>query len=87
MQLTQKLGDVGKKVHSGRSRNDQVLLDIKLFIREEIEKLADEISELFDILIEQSNTYKDYLMPGYTHLQRARDHRHRFLTVISLNDP
>ncbi|MDR0546638.1 MAG: argininosuccinate lyase [Dysgonamonadaceae bacterium] len=69
--LTRKLGDIGKKIHSGRSRNDQVLLDLKLFTRDAIQKLTDEISELIDILIAQSNRYKDVLLPGYTHLQIA----------------
>lgn len=71
LMLTRKLGDVGKKIHSGRSRNDQVLVDLKLFTRAEIEKTVDSVSELFNILIEQSNKYKDILLPGYTHLQIA----------------
>ncbi len=71
LMLTQKLGDVGKKIHSGRSRNDQVLVDLKLFTRAEIEKTVESITALFDILIEQSNKYRDVLMPGYTHLQIA----------------
>lgn len=71
LMLTQKLGDVGKKIHSGRSRNDQVLVDLKLFTRAEIEKTVESITTLFDILIEQSNKYRDVLMPGYTHLQIA----------------
>jgi argininosuccinate lyase len=69
--LTKKLGDVGKKIHSGRSRNDQVLLDIKLFLRHEIQSLAEEIQKLFDLLILKSEEHKDKLMPGYTHLQLA----------------
>jgi argininosuccinate lyase len=69
--LTTKLGDIGKKIHSGRSRNDQVLLDLKLFARAEIQKTVAVIDELFEVLIEQSNTYKDILLPGYTHLQVA----------------
>jgi argininosuccinate lyase len=69
--LTRKLGDTGKKIHSGRSRNDQVLLDLKLFTREAIEAVVCKISELIDTLIAQSNRYKDVLMPGYTHLQIA----------------
>lgn len=69
--LTRKLGDLGKKIHSGRSRNDQVLLDMKLFIREQIRLIADAVMDLFHVLIEQSNTYKDVLLPGYTHLQIA----------------
>jgi len=71
MLLTRKLGDVGKKIHSGRSRNDQVLLDLKLFTRAEIEKTVSVVSHLFDVLISQSNRYKDVLLPGYTHLQVA----------------
>lgn len=71
LMLTQKLGDVGKKIHSGRSRNDQVLVDLKLFTRAEIEKTVESITALFDILIEQSNKYRNVLMPGYTHLQIA----------------
>ena len=69
--LTRKLGDLGKKIHSGRSRNDQVLLDMKLFIREQIHLVADAVMDLFHVLIEQSNKYKDVLLPGYTHLQIA----------------
>lgn len=71
LMLTQKLGDVGKKIHSARSRNDQVLLDLKLFLRSEIEKLVDTTKEFFDLLIRQSEKYKDDLLPGYTHLQLA----------------
>jgi len=71
MLLTGKLGDVGKKIHSGRSRNDQVLLDLKLFTRAEIEKTVSAVTGLFDVLISQSNRYKDVLLPGYTHLQVA----------------
>lgn len=71
LMLTRKLGDVGKKIHSGRSRNDQVLVDLKLFTRAEIEKIVESVSELFNVLIEQSNRYKNVLMPGYTHLQVA----------------
>ncbi|MDD5183959.1 MAG: lyase family protein, partial [Paludibacter sp.] len=69
--LTRKLGDVGKKIHSGRSRNDQVLVDLKLFARAEIEKTVTAVSGLFDVLISQSNRYKEVLLPGYTHLQVA----------------
>lgn len=71
LMLTRKLGDMGKKIHSGRSRNDQVLLDMKLFMREQIHLLADSVKQLFDILIEQSERYKNVLLPGYTHLQIA----------------
>lgn len=69
--LTRRLGDVGKKIHSGRSRNDQVLLDLKLFSRAEIERTVQAVCRLFHTLIEQSNRYKDVLLPGYTHLQIA----------------
>lgn len=69
--LTQKLGDAGKKIHSARSRNDQVLVDIKLFLRSEIESVVHAVKELFDLLQVQSETYKDDLLPGYTHLQLA----------------
>ena len=71
MLLTRKLGDMGKKIHSGRSRNDQVLVDLKLFTRHELKEIADEVKSLFDELIAKSNQYKDVLMPGYTHLQIA----------------
>ena len=69
--LTQKLGDTGKKIHSARSRNDQVLVDIKLFLRNEIEELVKAIQSLFELLQTQSEKYKDHLLPGYTHLQLA----------------
>ena len=69
--LTAKLGDVGKKIHSGRSRNDQVLLDLKLFARAELAKTVDAVDELFEVLISQSDKYKNVLLPGYTHLQVA----------------
>jgi len=69
--LTKKLGDVGKKIHSGRSRNDQVLVDIKLFVRHQLEELVDEIKSLFDLLIKLSDQHKEKLLPGYTHLQLA----------------
>ncbi|NDV46508.1 argininosuccinate lyase [Paludibacter sp. 221] len=71
LMLTRKLGDVGKKIHSGRSRNDQVLLDLKLFSRGEIEKTVQAVVELLSTLISQSDRYKGVLMPGYTHLQVA----------------
>lgn len=71
LMLTRRLGDIGKKIHSGRSRNDQVLVDLKLFIRSEIEAVAHAVERLFRTLIAQSNRYKDVLMPGYTHLQVA----------------
>ena len=69
--LTRRLGDVGKKIHSGRSRNDQVLIDLKLFMRHEIKKVVAEVNRLFDMLQRQSEQYRDVLMPGYTHLQVA----------------
>ncbi len=71
LMLTQKLGDVGKKIHSARSRNDQVLVDLKLFLRSEIEKLVLSTKALFDLLIQQSEKHKDDLLPGYSHLQLA----------------
>ena len=71
MLLTSKLGDIGKKIHSGRSRNDQVLVDLKLFIRDQIKEIAGLVKNLFDELITQSERYKNVLMPGYTHLQVA----------------
>lgn len=69
--LTDRLGDLGKKIHSGRSRNDQVLVDLKLFYRDELLRLADAVNTLFGRLLQLSETYRDYLMPGYTHLQLA----------------
>ena len=71
LMLTRKLGDIGKKIHSGRSRNDQVLVDLKLFTREQLKQVAEAVETLFRVLIAQSNKYKDILMPGYTHLQIA----------------
>ncbi len=71
LMLTQQLGDVGKKIHSARSRNDQVLVDLKLFLRAEIEKTVINTKSFFDLLIAQSEKYKDDLLPGYTHLQLA----------------
>ena len=71
MLLTRKLGDMGKKIHSGRSRNDQVLVDLKLFTRHQLKDIADEVKSLFDELIGKSEQYKNVLMPGYTHLQVA----------------
>lgn len=71
LMLTERLGDVGKKVHSGRSRNDQVLVDLKLFMRHEIKEISEGAEVLFDRLIELSDQYKDVLMPGYTHMQVA----------------
>ena len=71
LMLTRKLGDVGKKIHSGRSRNDQVLVDLKLFMRDELRDVARHAKQLFDRLIALSEEHKDTLMPGYTHLQIA----------------
>ena len=71
LMLTRKLGDTGRKIHSGRSRNDQVLLDIKLFIRDELKEVVLEVNVLFEQFIALSNAHKDALIPGYTHLQVA----------------
>jgi argininosuccinate lyase len=69
--LTERLGDIGKKIHSARSRNDQVLVDIKLFLRNEIEELVHAVQPFFQLLLQQSEKYKNHLFPGYTHLQLA----------------
>ena len=69
--LTQRIGEAGKKIHSGRSRNDQVAVDLKLYLRAEILNIKVEVKRLFDLLIAQSEKYKDKLLPGYTHLQIA----------------
>lgn len=71
LMLTRRLGDMGKKIHSGRSRNDQVLLDLKLFTRAKIQQIVKSAESLFQVLLEQSDRYKRVLMPGYTHLQIA----------------
>ena len=71
LMLTRKLGDLGKKVHTGRSRNDQVLVDLKLFSRAELEKTVSKVQKLFEVLQAKSEEYKDVLIPGYTHLQVA----------------
>ena len=71
LMLTRRLGDIGKKIHSGRSRNDQVLVDLKLFIRKQLRFMAEDVRTLFAELQRQSERYKDVLMPGYTHLQVA----------------
>ena len=71
LMLTRKLGDIGKKIHSGRSRNDQVLLDLKLFTRHELQEICEAVIALFDALQKQSEKHKEVLMPGYTHLQVA----------------
>jgi argininosuccinate lyase len=69
--LTERIGEVGKMIHSGRSRNDQVAVDIKLYLREELNTIKKETLDLFNCLIKQSNSFKDYLIPGYTHMQIA----------------
>ena len=71
LMLTQRIGEAGKKIHSGRSRNDQVAVDIKLYLRSEILKIKEEAKQFFDLLISQSEKFKDKLLPGYTHLQIA----------------
>ncbi|MDY5999422.1 MAG: argininosuccinate lyase [Candidatus Limisoma sp.] len=71
LMLTRKLGDMGKKIHSGRSRNDQVLVDLKLFMRSEIEMVCHAVEKLFSTLVAQSDRYHNCLIPGYTHLQVA----------------
>ncbi|MEO1053808.1 MAG: argininosuccinate lyase [Bacteroidota bacterium] len=71
LMLTRKLGDVGKKIHSGRSRNDQVMVDLKLYIRNELKEITDLCVKLFETLQSLSNTHKDVLLPGYTHTQIA----------------
>lgn len=71
LMLTRRLGDVGKKVHTGRSRNDQVLVDLKLYARAEIRKTVEKVQALFEVLQRKSEQYKDVLLPGYTHLQVA----------------
>ena len=71
LMLTRRLGDMGKKIHSGRSRNDQVLVDLKLFTRHALRQTVEQVKVLFDELIQKSEQYKDVLMPGYTHLQIA----------------
>lgn len=70
-QVEMLLGDVGKKLHSGRSRNDQVLVDLRLFTRAKLQEIVEEVKNLFDALIAQSERYKHVLLPGYTHLQIA----------------
>ena len=69
--LTKRIGEAGKKIHSGRSRNDQVAVDIKLFLRASLQEIRKDVLDLFDLLIQQSEKYKDVLLPGYTHLQIA----------------
>lgn len=71
LMLTDRLGDLGKKIHSGRSRNDQVLVDLKLFIRARIEGLVGAVTTLFDALMDAADRYRDIIIPGYTHLQVA----------------
>jgi argininosuccinate lyase len=69
--LTQRIAETGKKIHSGRSRNDQVAVDIKLFLRAQLQEVKSAVAELFQLLIQQSETHKDKLLPGYTHFQIA----------------
>ncbi|WP_114783067.1 argininosuccinate lyase [Botryobacter ruber] len=71
LELTRRVGDAGKKIHSGRSRNDQVLLDLKLFFRHQLQQTVEQVQLLFQTLLEQSEKHKDKLLPGYTHLQVA----------------
>ena len=71
MMLTRELGDLGKKIHTGRSRNDQVMVDIKLFLRDEIKKVVGETRNLAKVLLRQAEVYSDVMMPGYTHMQVA----------------
>ena len=72
--LTAKLGDIGKKIHSGRSRNDQVLVDLKLFFRDELRRIADGVERLFNRLQSLSEEHRDKLMPGYPQLQLSLIH-------------
>jgi argininosuccinate lyase len=69
--LIERIGDIGKKIHSGRSRNDQVAVDIKLYLRAQVQDVKEEVKRLFDLLVGQSEKFKDKLLPGYTHLQIA----------------
>jgi len=71
MVLTARLGDIGKKIHTGRSRNDQVMVDVKLFLRDEIKEVAEKAQRLAEVLLRQARNYKNVLMPGYTHMQVA----------------
>jgi len=71
IRLTETLGDVGKKIHTGRSRNDQVLVALKLFLKDELENITLKVKEFFDLLIQKSETTKNILMPGFTHMQVA----------------
>ena len=70
--LTERLGDVGKKLHTARSRNDQVALDIRMYLRQEIDEITDLVKQLITAVTDKAETYKDAIMPGYTHLQRAQ---------------
>jgi argininosuccinate lyase len=69
--LSKRIGEAGKKIHSGRSRNDQVAVDIKLYLKAEVLNIKDEVKQVFDLLVEQSEKFKNKLFPGYTHLQIA----------------
>ena len=70
--LTQRIGDLGKKLHTARSRNDQVALDFRMYLRDEIDEISDLIRRLISVVTDQAETYADAIMPGYTHLQRAQ---------------
>ncbi|MBE6712544.1 MAG: argininosuccinate lyase [Ruminococcaceae bacterium] len=71
-ELTQRLGDLGKKLHTARSRNDQVALDIRMYLRDEINSFEDKVNALIAVICEKAEEYRDYILPGYTHLQRAQ---------------
>ena len=71
LDLTKKRGDIGKKIHSGRSRNDQVLVDVKLYLRYELQEIVTDVNNFFNLLLAQSDKFKEHLLPGYTHLQLA----------------
>ena len=71
-ELTKRIGDTGKKLHTARSRNDQVALDIRMYLREKCDEISDLLCELIKTLTEKAEEYKDVIMPGYTHLQRAQ---------------
>lgn len=70
--LTERLGDVGKKLHTARSRNDQVALDMRMYMRDELDEIKANVLKLIEAVLEKAEAYKDYVMPGYTHLQRAQ---------------
>ena len=70
--LTERLGDVGKKLHTARSRNDQVALDLRMYLKDEIEKIIELVKSLVNVITDKAEQYKSVIMPGYTHLQRAQ---------------